>query len=376
METDRKKQLDPQFLLLSALGMIFVVDGHINSNYLDLGGFFPYYSFHIPLFFFISGNFYKDQHLGDIPAYIKKKAVRLMLPYFIFNLLYGCIASLLQMAGFTMGGRLSLHNLFVEPFITGHQFIYNLAAWFVPALFLVEIVNLLIHRIFDKFLRNETGYLFIELLAGMGGVLLAMTGKNTGIYLPFVRTLFFLPFYQAGIWYRKTAAASKCTNNFLYFGVVFLIQFGLHLSGYRLVNETVFCRDFTNPVVPYLAAAAGIAFWLRVTKILVPAFERSRFVSYFGSHTYAVMTHHLMALMIVKSVLALIARFTPLFDDFQFHLYKTDIWYYYLPCRSAHFRLIYLFFAIALPLLFQYILEKLIRAVNNIRIRGFCYGRK
>ncbi len=51
METDRKKQLDPQFLLLSALGMIFVVDGHINSNYLDLGGFFPYYSFHVPLLF-------------------------------------------------------------------------------------------------------------------------------------------------------------------------------------------------------------------------------------------------------------------------------------------------------------------------------------
>ena len=371
METDRKKQLDPQFLLLSALGMLFVVDGHINSNYLDLGGFFPYYSFHVPLFFFISGNFYRDQHLGQIPAYIKKKAVRLMLPYFIYNAVYGCIAQLLHRAGFTIGGELTIHNLFVEPFITGHQFVYNLAAWFVPALFVVEIANLLIHRIFYKFLRNESGYLLIELLAGMGGVMLAMSGKNTGIYLLLVRTLFFLPFYQAGIWCRKTAAASKCANNFLYFGVIFLIQFGLHLSGCRLVNETAFCRDFTNPFVPYITAAAGIAFWLRIAKILAPAFEKSRFVTYFGSHTYAVMTHHLMALMAVKTVLALIAKFTPLFGDFQFDFYKTDIWYYYLPCQSAHFRIVYLFFAIALPLLFQYILEEISRFTRSLRRRRY-----
>ena len=182
METDAKR-LDPQFLLLSALGMLFVVDGHVNSNYLDLQGFFPYYSFHMPLFFFISGRFYKDQHCGSLWAYIKRKFIRLMLPYLIFNFIYGCIAQILHMAGFTMGGVMTFRNLFIEPFISGHQFIYNLAAWFVPALFIVEIVNLLEHRVFYKFLQNEAVYLFIDLVAGIGAVMLAMSGKNTGVYL-------------------------------------------------------------------------------------------------------------------------------------------------------------------------------------------------
>lgn len=46
-----------QFAVLSALGMFFVVDGHLNNSYLDIGGLFPYYSFHMPLFAFISGYF-------------------------------------------------------------------------------------------------------------------------------------------------------------------------------------------------------------------------------------------------------------------------------------------------------------------------------
>ncbi len=47
-------------------------------------------------------------------------------------------------------GDLSLWNLFVEPFITGHQFEYNLAAWFVPALFLVEMANVLLRRLLKR----------------------------------------------------------------------------------------------------------------------------------------------------------------------------------------------------------------------------------
>ena len=33
--------LNMQFAVLSALGMFFVVDGHLNNSYLDIGGLFP-----------------------------------------------------------------------------------------------------------------------------------------------------------------------------------------------------------------------------------------------------------------------------------------------------------------------------------------------
>lgn len=53
--------INMQFCILSALGMFFVVDGHLNNSYLDIGGLVPYYSFHMPLFAFISGYFYKRE---------------------------------------------------------------------------------------------------------------------------------------------------------------------------------------------------------------------------------------------------------------------------------------------------------------------------
>lgn len=68
----------------------------------------------------------------------------------VYNLMYGMIAQGLHRAGFAFGGDLSLWNLFVEPFITGHQFEYNLAAWFVPALFLVEMANVLLRRLLKR----------------------------------------------------------------------------------------------------------------------------------------------------------------------------------------------------------------------------------
>lgn len=65
--------INMQFCILSALGMFFVVDGHLNNSYLDIGGLVPYYSFHMPLFAFISGYFYKKGSEHLLGVYAKKK---------------------------------------------------------------------------------------------------------------------------------------------------------------------------------------------------------------------------------------------------------------------------------------------------------------
>ena len=206
---DKNTQTHPRdirFTVLSVLGMIFIVDGHLNNSFLDWGGMFPYYSFHVPLFLFISGYFYRP----DFPS----------------------------------EGDLSLHNLFIEPFITGHQFVYNLAAWFVPALFLVEVVNLFLRRLMGGIIKKEWFRTLLYLVIGISGILLAMSEKNTGPWLPLVRTMFFLPIYQFGVLYRAELERHDSWNGFLYFGLLFLIQMFLHLKGYRLVYEAVFLPGF------------------------------------------------------------------------------------------------------------------------------------
>ena len=194
--------INMQFCILSALGMFFVVDGHLNNSYLDIGGLVPYYSFHMPLFAFISGYFYKKGSEHRLGAYAKKKIIRLLGPYMVYNLMYGMIAQGLHRAGFAFGGDLSLWNLFVEPFITGHQFEYNLAAWFVPALFLVEMANVLLRRLLKR-VDSEYAVFFLYLSIGVCGILLALSGRYQGGWLTLVRMMFLLPCYGAGTLYKE-----------------------------------------------------------------------------------------------------------------------------------------------------------------------------
>ncbi len=142
-----EKQINTTFRILSSICILLVVAGHADFHIFDLGGMFPYYSFHVMAFLFISGYFYYEASEKDIISYIKRKLCKLMLPYLAWNFFYGLIASGLHFSGFAIGGPINLKTLFLEPFLNGHQFGYNYASWFVPALFLIEILNICMRKI-------------------------------------------------------------------------------------------------------------------------------------------------------------------------------------------------------------------------------------
>lgn len=135
-----------EFRILSAIGIILVVAGHLGYDLFDIGGLFPYYSFHVFIFLFISGYFYKDEAERHIGRYLLRKCKTLLLPYFAWNLFYGILTTLLHAAGFSIGEPLSLKTLFLSPFLDGHQFLYHFPAWFVPVLFMLEVINVLMLR--------------------------------------------------------------------------------------------------------------------------------------------------------------------------------------------------------------------------------------
>lgn len=356
--------LNMQFAVLSALGMFFVVDGHLNNSYLDIGGLFPYYSFHMPLFAFISGYFFRPGSEDDLGAYAKKKAVRLLGPYMAYNLIYGVTTQFLHGAGFAFGGSLNLHNLLIEPFITGHQFEYNLAAWFVPALFLVEMANVLLRRVLGKAADNEYAVTAVYMGIGIGGISLSLSGRFEQGWLTLVRMMFLLPCYQWGTLYRQKLEEKDRISGIWYYGVLLTVQLGLAVWGRPLIYSVAFCNGFTGYILPYITAAAGIAFWLRVSRTAASAWKESPAVRYFGSHTYAVMMHHIMALMVLKTVFAALAKYTSMFTGFSFEQYKADLWYCYFPKDLPQFRVFYLLWAITLPLVFQFILDCVKQRLN------------
>lgn len=362
------------FGILSALAILMIVAGHAGYDILTVGGLFPYYSFHVPLFLFISGYFYRREEEERPLIYLKNKAKRLLFPYFIWNLVYGVIAWALRIfGGFSMGDPISLKSLFLDPFLHGYQFIYNFAAWFVPVLFLIEMMNLCMRFVLKRF-RLDSEWLILPgtLLVGMAVVQLSIGGHVWGLYKTAGRILFLYPCFQMGRFYREKLEPKDTLGNVPYFAVVIGVQVALSLCCNGLAYSSVWCTGFANgPVIPYVTVVSGVAFWLRVAKILTPALGGSGkavsknpaggFFSYLGRNTYAVMMHHIMAFMLVKMVLAGIAARTGYLADFDFIEFHENIDYYYLVKGSEAFKMVYLAAGVALPLLLQRGLDALKR---------------
>lgn len=380
-EDRQKTSYNAAFGILSALAITMIVAGHAGYDILTVGGLFPYYSFHVPLFMFISGYFYRGEEEERPFLYLKKKAGRLLLPYFIWNVVYGVIAWVLRTFwGFGMGESISLKTLFLDPFLNGYQFIYNYAAWFVPVLFLVEVMNLCMRIVLKKLrLCSEWLILLGSLAVGMAVVQLAIGGHVWGLYKTPGRILFLYPCFQMGQFYKKKLEARDTLGNGAYFAAVLSIQVLLHLCCNGLAYSSVWCTGFANgPVIPYVTAMSGIAFWLRVAKILSPLAGEDRdglsaarhpaggFLRYLGRNTYAVMMHHVMAFMMVKMVLAGIAAHTGYLTDFDFVRLHGDIDYFYIVKGSEAFYMVYLAAGVLLPLLLQRGLDALRSAARRM----------
>lgn len=352
----QQKEYNTVFGILSAFGILMIVAGHVDCRILTVGDLFPYYSFHVPLFLFISGYFYREKEEQAPLAYVKRKFCRLLLPYLLWNVFYGILAwALRAWGGFSLGGGLSLWNLFVEPFVSGYQFLYNFAAWFVPVLFVIEMMNLLLRLVLKKLHLNHEWLILAGTLAvGMTVVWLAKGGHVWGWYKTPGRILFLFPCFQMGQFYYRRLEKHDTLGNLPYFAVLLGFQLVLTLTCGGLGYSSVWVTGFANgPLLPYVTAVSGIAFWLRVSKILNPVLGKSRAVLYLGKNTYCVMMHHIFVFMLIKMALAAIAKGTGCFPDFDWEQYRGNIDYFYLVKGADSFKMVYVLAGTTLPLLLQ-----------------------
>ena len=115
---------------------------------------------------------------------------------------------------------------------------------------------------------------------------------------------------------------------------------------------------------PFIIEFIGIFFWLRVSKILEPLLRDNKLINYIGSNTFSIMTHHLIAFMFVKFIFRTISKFTPYFSDFNVALYKSNIWYLYLPDNINQYKIIYLFAGLMIPLFLSYGKEFIVKKMR------------
>ena len=374
-----KKKIDYRFKVLYAVAILMVVAGHCDGGgiSLDFAQWFPYEGIHLALFTFCSGYFFKDAALKRPGRYVCKKLRTLILPMYGYTIAYGLLVRLLHRWGFQIGGKFNLHNILISPLNDGHQFVLNMAGWYIVPLFMVEILNCMIRAFFKRKGWQVPEWIFFAgaVLIGMGGNFLAIMEYRTSWWLTVVRILYFAPFYAMGIFYKKIL--EKYVDRIpsvVYFAIVFAAKLMIFLHyKTRLAYTPAWCNDFNQgPVMPIIIGFLGIALWMRIATIMEPVFGRKKWINLLSDNTFSIMENQFLGFLLVKVAFGTIANGTKLFLKFDWSRCKSDIWWYYMPKDVEQTKILYLLAAIFVALLIQWILTQVKKMGKNI----FLYVRQ
>ena len=348
------EKIDYTFKMLYVIAIFMIVDGHIgNFDYLSLNGLLRYQNYHIALFMFASGYFLNLARTNK--EFFTPKLSRLILPLYVWNLIYGIISwGLKRWLEFGLGDDFDAYTLFIAPLTDGHQFIYNMASWFLVPLFFVQAISFLILKPFaDKkgLCAKNINRLFFIFALLLGCIALHFAPENRGMRnfsLMIWRTLYFMPAFAFGFLYRNELKNYDKLNTPLYLFIL-LGLISILCSAFPDYNHVPSWLDSVNEpaLVIYAISFLAILFWLRISKILTPLIINSKTLQYIADHTFAIMMHHIAGFMLIKS-------FFSYFKGFNFVAFKNNVWYYYFPANEEYCAWFYIAITLVIALLIDF----------------------
>lgn len=361
------------FMILSALGILFVVDAHAWSPLGLMTNFFPYNSFFMPMFCFISGYFFRPEKLSSFGPFILHKAKTLLLPFFIWNILYGILVTILRSAGaITYGAPISFYTIFIQPFLDCNMFQFNFPAWFVPALFLVILIYSLIRKVLFR-LWNEILMFIIFALIGTACVHFSRMGYNTNPYfLPLLKAGFLIQFYQLGRLFQTHLEKLYSKLPTL---LVLTLPIVINTILIYKTNDQIYFNDIATMAgfltqfdfLPLLTSITGICFWLKISEMLVPIFGNNRIVNFISNNTWTIMMHHMLFFNLYNLLLAVCVKLSILHIPFDFSTFHSTAWYRFEPVAAC--RVIYVIFGMCGPLIMKYFYDKVISKLKSKYIK-------
>lgn len=306
-KTSENKKSNKQFAILSAIGIVMVVSAHVGSKLNFFVEVFPYNSFFMPLFVFISGYFFKDKSTENIWLYIKKKCKSL--------------------------------------------------------LFTVEITFLIIRKIQIK-IGHNVEYIFLIIFIFLNiisvYIYIYISFKVNHNFYPFLKIGFFILFFQLGKLYKDKF--EKIENKIPTI-IVILTTFFINLIMIKLYKNISFSSlynmgNFANrpSFLPVIVAVTGIWFWLRISKILVPAIGENKIVNNISNHTKEIMTHHILGIYLCHFVLYLFRNILNLQGFQTIDFARSYGWYRYY-ADTSQIGIVYIIIGIFFPLLLVKIKE-------------------
>ncbi|MBI4649986.1 acyltransferase family protein [Candidatus Desantisbacteria bacterium] len=291
-----------------ALGIFLVLLGHQDISPLIRQWI---YSFHMPLFFFLSGFLFNFEKYSKDRTFFKRKFHTLLVPYFIFAFI-SFFFWLFVVRNLSIHGE-SLKIDPLKPFLgifysigmNGYGNPIENALWFLTCLFVVEAIFWFILKFSKKF--SYTLSIFIFFIIVIIGVVYSYTSL---VRLPWSMEVacVALIFYAAGFFYKDkiefglTLLKHANLPNKLVI-ITILLSFNILFS---IINGRTDMNGsgFHNFILFLASAWMGIAFVLSVSRFS----SVNNVFSFFGKNTLIIMGLSGIALFCLRGGIYLISR--------------------------------------------------------------------
>lgn len=319
------------------IGIILVIYGHVLSA--DSVRHLMY-SFHMPLFFFLSGIVFHHKSYETFFSFFKKSFKNIMLPYFIFAAATYAVAILINGIDKLTWQAFS-KQVFGILYGSGSDgyLAFNVALWFLPCLFATRILFWIITKLTDK-----TAYIILVLTGfSIAGFLFSRKFPDLDLPYGLEIALSAVVFFGAG--YLWNMYSEKLTTIFKKYMLVFLPALLAVCIFFAQLNFTIYdfqidmrLNRLNNYAFFYLAALSGIFGTLAVSILI----GKNSILEYLGKHSLILFVWHAI-------VFTYITRFLLLFME------RSALYQY----KNVYFAPVYTVVAIAVILGMSWLFNRL-----------------
>lgn len=276
------------------IGILLVVLGHNDFGYISPFGYKLIYSFHMPLFFSLSGYFLN----ASVPfwQYFKRRADTLLKPYFFtIFLIYFLNVSFEKMSFETALRRI------VKSLYASGAYIDWVQLWFLPHLFAASLYAFLFLAVFGRGNNRYLRWGALILTLGLSGVwlkdfypfALSILGKRYELMgLPFGLDLVLLSgfFFILGSEVRNTTSEKTFENLGLLIGLGIAVVCTVYFFEARSDFNT---RTYDSIPINTFEAIAGILFVLALSRQIELRSPRlASLFGYFGRVSLFILLFH------------------------------------------------------------------------------------
>lgn len=344
--------------ILKAIGAISVVIGHIYAQLYSV--IRQPYMFHMPLFYFISGYFYNEDHEQNKKLYIWKKFKKNIILFYFYYIIFILFGIIIKNKYKIILGEINFHNFFIQPFTDGSMGFLIQPAWFVVSLFIIQTFFILIYPIIKKYIKNEYKKLLFFLCLGILGLILDKYKLNKNEYILFLtKTMIGLFWYYLGLFYKK-----NIENKINIFNIQTLFCSLLILSTIVIMFPSSFLMDVRignyngHVLLPIIEAIIGIYISILISKgIALTIKDKHNMLSKIGENSYYIMILNFPINFLISFIF--------------FHIFKVDTTQWQiLGIPIVGFKIhrtwpIYIFSGVLLPVIYGEIIFKIKKLTRN-----------